>query len=453
MTRSVLVLVALALLLPLSAIAGAVPPDAAGVEADVDAYLKPLLDLDLISGSVLIARGGEVLLAKGYGPADREDGVPNTPDTKFRLGSLSKQFTAAGIMLLQERGLLSADDPLARFLPDFPRADVIRLHHLLTHSSGVTNYNELPDYHAKLIQALSIAEVIDWFKNEPPKFAPGERFAYSNSGYVLLAAVIEKASGQAYATFLRENLFAPLGMNDTGQDVYTTILPGRAEGYVNGGREIYRALYRDLPFTSGAGSLYSTVRDLYRWDRALRTDTPLPAAARERMFSPQQDDYGYGWFVQERFGRRLVTHGGGINGFLTDLQRYVDDDVTVIVLLNYESTFARRVFEGLAAIALGEPYEPALLPDGAPVPREALAGAAGAYRIDEQNTLTVAKTDGGLTVELTGEPPCVAVPQSDTVLFVRDLNALLQLVRDPDGRVPRVALRQGATGFRAERLP
>jgi len=449
--RSVPFLVALALLLPVGT--GAAPPDPAAVEAEVDAYLQPLLDLDLISGSVLIARGGEVLLAKGYGPADREYGIPNTPDTKFRLGSVTKQFTAAAIMLLQERGQLSVDDPLARFLPDFPRADEIRLHHLLTHSSGVTNYNELPDYHTKLIQPLSIAEVIDWFKDVPPQFAPGERFSYSNSGYVLLAAVIEKVSGRTYADFLRESLFAPLGMDGTGQDDYTTVLPGRAEGYVNDGREIYRALYRDLPFTSGAGSLYSTVRDLYRWDRALRTDTPLSAAARERMFSAQQGEYGYGWFIRERCGRRLITHGGGINGFLTDFQRFVDDDVTVIVLLNYESTFAWRVFDGLGAIALGEPYEPALLPAGAAVPPERLAAAVGVYRIDEQNDLTVAQADGGLTVQVTGEEPCAAVPQSDAVLFLRDRNALLQLKRDDDGKVTTVTLRQGAAGFRAERLP
>lgn len=431
--------------------AWAAPPDARTLEKRVDAYLAPLLRHDLISGSVLIARGGRVLLAKGYGPAQREFGVPNSPDTKFRLGSLSKQFTAAAILLLEQRGTLSTGDRLAKYLPDFPRADSITLLQLLTHTSGLANFNTLPDYGRRIIESMTTAEVVAWFRDQPPVAAPGERFAYSNSNYVLLAAVLEQVSGKPFATFLREELFAPLGMEDTGVDTHEAVLGRRADGYVDTGRAIIRTPYRDLPLMNGAGSLYSTVRDLYLWDRALRTDSPLGAAARERFFTPLLSGYACGWFVEERFGRRFIGHGGAINGFLSDLQRFVDDDVTVIVLLNSESTFARAAQQALGAMALGEPYAPALVPEGVPVRPEVLAAAAGEYRIDERNRLTLAAAGGRLTATVTGEPVATAVAQNDSTFFARDLNALLRLVRGPDGRVTRVVARQGAHGFQATR--
>ena len=174
------------------------------LEAEVDACLQPLLDLDLISGSILIAKGGKILLAKGYGPANREYGIPNTPETKFRLGSMTKQFTAMGILVLADRGKLSLDDPLANYLPDYPNAEKITLHQLLSHTSGVLSYNAVQGYGENYIKPWSIDEVIEWFKDDPLQFEPGEDWAYSNSGYVLLAKVIEVVSGQDYDDFLRQ---------------------------------------------------------------------------------------------------------------------------------------------------------------------------------------------------------------------------------------------------------
>jgi CubicO group peptidase (beta-lactamase class C family) len=443
--------VLLGFLVPPPLAAAAAPPDQVTLEARVDAYFTPLLAQDLISGSVLIARGGEVLLAKGYGPADREHGVANGAETKFRLGSLTKQFTAAAVLLLEQRGLLRVDDPLRKYLPDFPHADSITIHQLLTHTSGLANYNDLPDYDQKYIQPLTVAEVIAWFKDQPMHSRPGDTWYYSNSNYVLLAAVIEKVSGKEYARFLREELFGPIGLQSTGTDVYTSILGNRAEGYVRDENGIQRTSYRDMPLMSGAGSLYSTVLDLYRWDRALRTDVPLAARERERLFTPVKNGYACGWFVEQRFGRKLISHGGAINGFLTDLQRFVDDDVTVIVLLNYESTFARATFQALGAIALGEPYKPALVPEVVAVSPRLLTDVAGIYRIDEKNTLTLAVADGILRAGINDAPAGVSAAQNDSTFFVRDLNAMLKIVRGPDGRVSRVAGRQGAHGFQATR--
>jgi CubicO group peptidase (beta-lactamase class C family) len=449
-------LIALPLLLP--SFAGAATTGRGRLTRELDAYMQPLVDRDLVSGCVLVARRGEVLVNRAYGPADREHGVPLRPSARFRIGSLSKQFTAAAILLLEQRGKLDIEAPLARYLPDFPHADSLTLHQLLTHTSGLANFNELPDYGERYVQPLSTAEVVEWFKAQPRIGTPGEKWAYSNSNYILLAAVIEKVSGKPFATFLHDELFAPLGMNGTGVDIYEDVLGERAEGYVRDWTGVHRTPYRNMALMNGAGSIVSTVGDLLRWDRALRTEVPLGSAARQKLFTPVQAAYACGWFTEPRFGHRLIAHSGAINGFLAELQRFVDDDVTVIVLLNYESTFGKSIQLAVGAMALGEPYRPALIPDGVPVPAPVLASAAATYRVDAKTTLTLtpasdepARGPARLRVELTGAAPCVAIAQTDSTWFAPDLNAMLRLARGPDGRVVRVIARQGAHAFQATR--
>ncbi|BDU72538.1 serine hydrolase domain-containing protein [Mesoterricola silvestris] len=443
------VLLALALAAP----ALALPVPGAEVPAQVEAYLEPLVKRDLISGSLLLARGGQVLVAKGFGPANREWGVPNGVDTKFRLGSLSKQFTAAGILLLEQRGLLRLEDPLAKFLPGFPGGGRITLHQLLSHTSGLANFNQLPDYWEKNLHPWNLAQVIDWFKDQPVRGQPGEVWSYSNAGYTLLAAVIEKVSGKDFATFLREELFRPLGMAATGVDQHEDILGRRADGYVKDENGVKRVSYRDMPFMNGAGSLYSTVGDLLRWDRALRTDQPLSRASRERLFAPVKEHYACGWFVDRRFGRALISHSGDITGFRCDMQRFVDDDVTVILLLNLESTFTAAVARDLGAIALGEPYKPALVPEGIGAAPGVLAEVAGSYALDPRTTLVLAPRNGQLIAQAPGMPSAPAIPQADNLFFVQEWNGMLRIQRGADGQVTGLRLTQGARTIPAKRLP
>jgi len=422
------------------------------LEAKVDAFLKPALDDDLISGAVLIAKNGNILLAKGYGPANREYDIPNTPETKFRLGSMTKQFTAAAIMLLDERGQLNVEDTLTKYYPDYPDGNKITVHHLLTHTSGIPNYNTMADYDEKLVQPYSIDQVIDWFKSQPLQFEPGSKFAYSNSGYVLLAGIIEKVSGITYAEFLRQNIFEPLGMANSGQDVFTTVLKNRATGHGGDGRTVYQAPYRDMPFTSGAGSLYSTVDDLFLWDRALYTDKLLSKASRDKMFTPYTDNYGYGWFIEQRNDRKVISHGGAINGFLANIDRYVDDTLVVINLLNYESTFSRAVNAGLAAIALGKEYKPLLAAETLTVPPEILNGYAGTYRFDFGAEVTVS-LDGGRLMFADNEGTGVsAAAQSDVLFFLRTRNAMVKFLKGDDGAVNGIYWLQGAQTFRGRKI-
>jgi CubicO group peptidase (beta-lactamase class C family) len=433
----------------LSACCGSNDP---AVESAVDTFLKPVVDEDLISGCVLIARKGEIVLSKCYGPANREYDIPNTPDTKFRLGSNTKQFTAMGVMILADEGQLSVDDPISKFYPDYPEGDRITIHHLLTHSSGIVNYNNIPDYGEKMMLPMSIDEVIDWFKNEPLQFEPGERFAYSNSGYVILAGIIEKVSGKSYADFLHDRIFEPLGMHNTGQDVSTEIIKNRATGFGSDGQHIYQVPYRDMPFTSGAGSLYSTINDLFLWDQALYTDTLVSHETMNKIFTPHIANYGYGWFIDERFGRKLIWHGGAINGFLSDISRFVDDTVLAVTLFNYESTFSHAAARGIGAIAVGEEPEP-LLADPPPVIDPAvLAAYAGKYQLMPEYILTVENNGGRLMVRENDGPQLDAAAQTEDKFFVRGLNSLIKFNRDETGEVTDLILVQGVHPFRGRKI-
>ena len=226
---------------------------------------------DHFSGSILIARDGKVLFSQGYGMANLEHDVPNTPQTKFRLGSITKQFTAMAIMILQERGKLNVQDKVKKYLPDAPKAwDEITIHHLLTHTSGIPNYTAFPEFLKTLPVRVTLKELIAKFKDKPLDFKPGEKFRYSNSGYVVLGQIIETASGQNYPTFMKEAIFDPLEMNDTGYDNATAIIKHRASGYTRRlGIVLTNCDYVDMSIPHAAGALYSTVEDLLKWDQAL----------------------------------------------------------------------------------------------------------------------------------------------------------------------------------------
>jgi len=427
------------------------PAPAPRLETQVDACLGPLVDEDLISGTVLIARNGDVLLARGYGLANREHGIPNGPRTKFRIGSITKQFTAMAVLLLQRRGRLDLDDTVDRFVPDYPGGDRITIHQLLTHTSGIPSYNHLPDYGKKMMQPLTAQEVAAWFREKPLLFEPGSKQKYSNSGYVLLTVIIEKVSGMPYGDFLRQAIFEPLGMADTGVDSSLKILAHRATGHVNTGGTVYQTFYRDMPLVSGDGALYSTALDLARWDRALRNNELLPRRWMERMLEPQEGDYAYGWFVEQRFGRRLLSHRGTMSGFFTDIQRFVDDGVLVVALFNYESSLARDVFHDLGAIALGEPWEP-LLAAGAPAADSTgLQAFAGTYQIEPGFELTFTVERNRLWMEGTNLDRVAAAPLSAGRFLFRELNALATFSTSENGTVEELTLVNGARRFTCPR--
>ncbi len=316
-----------------------------------DTYLSKLTKARLFSGSVLIARNGKVLVRKGYGEADRQKHLVNTAQTKFRIGSLTKQFTAVATLILQAQGKLNVHDRICTYLSECPNPwQNITLHHLLTHTSGIPDFTSFPDFQTTMRSPSSPIPTIARFKDKPLDFQPGEKFSYSNSGYVVLGAIIERASGATYEAFLRDNIFTPLQMVNSGYDHNNGDL---AVGYRD--QTSVPANFIDMSIPYAAGGLYSTVEDLYRWDQALYTDKLIPKNLRDQMFTPFGGfGYGYGWGIGKDGDRPVASHVGGVQGFSSFIARYPNDKVVIIVLGNREDVNSGAIGVQLAKIVFGK---------------------------------------------------------------------------------------------------
>lgn len=308
------------------------------------------------SGSVLAARGGKILLEKGYGKANIELDVPNAANTKFRLGSITKQFTATSILQLAAQGKLNVDDPVSKYVENSPAAwKEITIHNLLTHTSGIPNFTNFPDYQKTMREPVTPEELVARFKDRPLDFPPGSKFSYSNSGYEVLGLILEKVSGEKYEDYVKKHIFDPLDMQDSGYDHDSTILKHRAAGYERSkDGKLHNAAYIDMSIPYSAGSLYSTVEDLYRWDRALYTDKVLAGAWREKMFTPFLNGYAYGWTVKGSGADKTIAHSGGVNGFSTFIARYPNQDACIIVLTNLTNRGVQEMASGLQAELFGK---------------------------------------------------------------------------------------------------
>jgi CubicO group peptidase (beta-lactamase class C family) len=306
-------------------------------------------------GSVLVAEGDKILLSKGYGSANLEWDIPNAPTTKFRLGSLTKQFTAACILLLEERGKLKTDDLVKKHMPDAPATwDKITIFHLLTHTSGIPNFTSFPDFSSTEAFPTTPEKLVARFRDKPLDFQPGEKWSYSNSGYVLLGYLIERISGQSYADFVRQNIFQPLGMKDSGYDSNSAVISHRASGYTPSPHGPVNAGYVDMTIPLSAGGLYSTTEDLLRWEQGLFGDKLLTPASLQKMISPFKNDYAFGLGVYTAGGHKVIEHAGGIEGFHTHLAYYPDDRLVVVVLANLNGPAASAMAPKLASTAFAE---------------------------------------------------------------------------------------------------
>ena len=313
------------------------PASEAALVAAVRSFVAPYVESRSFSGVVLIARGDTVHAHEGFGLANDEQDAPVTVDTKFQIASLSKSFTAAAILRLRERGDVSLDDRLSRFLPDFPRGDEITIHQLLVHTSGLARYVFQPDYAERSRQPHTADDLARWIANVPLALEPGERSAYSNANYAVLARVIEIVSGQSYGGFLDEHLIGLAGLPSTGHRGDAAVpVPALASGYVPVGlRDVEPSRPYDYSSTTGAGSLYSTASDLLQWYRSLVGGGVLQAESLELMFRPHVDARGYGWILDARLARPAVSLSGwdGV-GFLAEFVHFEEEDLTVIVLCN-----------------------------------------------------------------------------------------------------------------------
>ena len=404
---------------------------------------------------LLVIRDGKVLIKKGYGLANIETKTPITPDTCFLLGSVTKQFTAMAVMLLAERGQLRYDDPLAKFFPQFPPyAQKITVRNLLNHTSG------LPDYEALFVEQGLIEK--DWPRSvkttrsrfEPTArdalnllarqpnllFEPGTKFEYSNSGYVVLAQIIEKASTQSYAQFLKQNIFKPLGMKRSYvYDESRPNIPGRAASYT-----MKDSTYREIDYTPlnaiyGEDNVYTTLNDLVKWERALSSTKLVKAETLQQAFSSgvltdgSRTGYGYGWFLGETLGIKYVGHSGGWLGFANVIRRYPDYRFTVVLLTNYDKFRLGDVVYRTARLYIGEHMS---MPSVAHPSPDTLKKYVGKYELEPGNVWEVVLEDGALWLKNFRPVKLRVLAASETKFFIEGREDLsLVFEKSPAGMI------------------
>ncbi|HEV2799914.1 MAG TPA: serine hydrolase domain-containing protein [Pyrinomonadaceae bacterium] len=312
---------------------------------ELEAYVQKLADADVFSGAVLLAKDGKVLFEKAYGEASKDFKVANRVDTKFNLGSMNKMFTSVAIAQLVERGKLSFDDPLSKFLPEFPSkeaAQKIKIKHLLTHTSGLGSYFNKKFMESSRARFRTVNEMMTLAEGETLAFEPGTKWAYSNTGMLVLGAVIEKVTGQSYFDYVRENIYKPAGMMNTDAYELDLVTPNLAVGYQKEYEEDGRVRFRNNIFQhvirgGPAGGGYSTVEDLLKFDMALRANKLVGAEYVRQLLSPKPDlnspQYGYGFGVDTE--RRIAGHSGGFAGISSNLDMFLDSGYTAIVMSNY----------------------------------------------------------------------------------------------------------------------
>lgn len=420
--------------------------------ARMDAVIRDDADKGAFMGAVLVARDGEVLFDKGYGSANLEWNIANDGDTKFRLGSVTKQFTGVAILLLQERGKLTLDAPVRTYLPDSPAAwDKVTVRHLLTHSSGIPNFTSFPDYGASKTLPATHATLIARFRDKPLDFAPGEKFSYSNSGYVLLSALVEKLSGQSYGAFVTENLFKPLGMADTGYDSHAAILPRRASGYAPSAKGPVNADYIDMTIPQGAGALYSTTRDLLKWQRGLYGGKLLKPASLAAFRTPYKNGYALGVGVQSGDGVTTIEHGGGIEGFNTSLAYDPDRKITVVVLGNLNGPTPGKLAKSLMTLARGGAVTLSVERKAVTVAPDQLPQYEGVYELAPTFAITMRVKDGKLMTQATGQDEFELFPEGKDRFFLKVVDAQVEFTRDASGKVTGMILHQGGRSTPAPR--
>jgi CubicO group peptidase (beta-lactamase class C family) len=429
-------------------LAVSIPAHAATPGSDLAAYADHLLAAayppDQPGAAALVIKDGKVVLRKGYGLANVELGVPLGPEDVFEIGSITKQFTAAAVLLLQQQGKLRVDDEITRYLPDYPtHGETITIENLLTHTSGVPSYTGMPEWFPRVREDMPLPVLMGLFKDKPLDFKPGTKWSYSNSGYIVLGALIEKVSGKSYEQFVEEEIFQKLGMSQTRYNHPEEVVPHRATGYEGRGKELRNARYLSMTQPYAAGSLISTVDDLAKWDRALKTDALLSQASRDRMFTPyklstgKSAGYGYGWAVADFLGRRLIQHGGGIFGFVTAELRVPEEGLFVAILSNNTASGASPDDLGMRIVAkaLGQALE-----DRKSVELDAktLDEYVGVYRFDEQTTRTITREGSKLFAQRSGGDRTEILAAARDDFFYKDALARLHFQRDAQGKVTGV---------------
>lgn len=396
--------------------------------------VQPYIDAQMFMGSALVARNGRVIFSKSYGMADLEWNIPNSSTTRFNIASMTKQFTAASILLLEEHGKLKTDDLVKKYLPDAPASwDKVTIYHLLTHTSGISD--DAAKYEPGPPEKLLFHDV-------PLNFQPGEQWAYTNLGYIVLGYLLEKISGEPYEEFVRQNIFKPLGMNDSGLTSFVTIIPRRAAGYWPGGNGIENAERWDPRIGFSAGALYSTTEDLLRWEEGLFGGKLLTPASLHKMTTVFKSDYACGLHVNRVNGHLVIEHDGNNIGFNADMAYYPEEKIAVIVLANLNGTVTGEMTKALAAVAHGEAPPVPSVHKEIRLSNAVLARYVGTYQFP-QYSLRMVPEGNHLLVEFDNGSTLPVFAESETKFFSKPWPTRFEFSQNGNGEFTSLTQYEG----------
>ncbi len=440
MKKSKLALTSILSLLTLSLVlsAGAQSLSTKQLTAEFDKILSEQFKPDETGCAALVAKNGQIIYRKAFGMADLELNVPMQPEMVFRIGSITKQFTAIAILQLMEQGKLSLQDEITKYIPDYPmHGHSITIEHLLTHTSGIKSYTNVPEFQKFIRTDMKPEEVIDLIKSKPMEFAPGTRYNYNNSGYFLLGCIIEKVSGKTYQEYIRENFFTPLGMTSSCYGDDTKIIKLRASGYQPGKEGTVNADFMSMLLPFAAGSIMSTVDDLYKWNRAVHSyklvnkETLDMAHTPYKLANGKSTGYGYGWSLSELQGSPTIEHGGGINGYLTSSVYLPDEDVFVALFSNSNGKAPEFASLKMAALAIGKP----LMATGITLSGDVLKEYQGIYANKEDKEATIVLDEGKLTAARAGGTRRVMIPVEKDKFMIENSFTSVKFNRDEAGTI------------------
>lgn len=406
------------------------------------------------NGSVLVAQKGKIVLEKGYGFKNVSAGTKADAASLYQYGSVTKQFTAALVMYLQEKGKLNIQDKLSKYFPELPFADSVTVYNLLTHTSGIYNYTENGDFMASdAVNPATPEKMMALFRNHPLEFAPGSKFSYSNSGYSLLGYIIEKASGMPYEKLMRQVILQPLGMTTAGFDFAHNTSPDRTTGYnFIDGERFGQAGIVDSSVAFSAGSLYGSVRDLYAWDQALEKGKLLSAASWKQVYTPYLSHYAFGWSVDSLFGKPVVAHNGGIFGYTSTIKRFPQDDAVVIVLSNNSSHQVEEIANNLAGLLFGQTIEWPKETVAVQLPEEKLKAFVGEYESMPGFIVVFRLENGVLKAKPADEPEVELTPESETSFVIKSDNIHILFDKDDSGAVKGFKFVAGGNTIQAKKI-
>jgi CubicO group peptidase (beta-lactamase class C family) len=414
------------------------------LSAEFDKVLKEEFVLNNTGTTVLVSSRGKIIYKKAFGMANVELNVPMQTNHVFRIGSITKQFTAIAILQLMEAGKLDVQDEITRFIPGYPvQGSTITIGHLLTHTSGIRDYTSIKDSVQRFKMDFTPAEMIGYFQNQPMRFAPGTRYEYSNSNYFLLGYIIEKITGKTYQQYLEDNFFRPLGMSSSFYGNDTKIIKDRAAGYTKAEKEIENAAAISMTQPYAAGAILSTVEDLFKWQQAVQSyklvkkETLEKAFTRYKLANGRETSYGYGWrfgFIQES---PSIWHGGLINGFMTMGMYLPKEDVYVVVLSNCNCVSPENVTAKLAAIAIGKPYAYKEIT----VPNPVLQTYAGVYENEEGDQRVISVADGKLYSQRGRNPKTGVKAFEKDKFFFDDPMIMMEFTANKNGKIDKLIIK------------